>query len=202
MLVGCVIFNDHYYADCVCACVRVGLCCCRWFLRRRANRKQMAYVNQYYNTVGYKEPTADYAAAGAGARGLGSLRQNLKSDSMSSGHSMLSTNPAFDDSATAGSGAAAGVGAAAAAGAPALTRTYSNASSEPRAPNPNAGWLNRDINASNPLYQGDRTRTPSVERPARRGRLPSDASPLTGITTQPNRMRGRVGAPDHGILHG
>ena len=176
---------------------RAGLCCCRWFLRRRANKKQLAYVNQYYNTVGYKEPTAEYAAAGAGAGTLGSLRQNLKSDSMSSGHSVLSTNPVFDDSVTAGTGAAVGTGAAAAA--PALTRTYSNASSEPRAPNPSAGWLNRDMNASNPLYQGDRTRTPSAERPARRGRLPVDASPLT-ITTQPNRARGRVGTPDRSIL--
>ena len=79
---------------------------------------------------------------------------------------MMSTNPAFDDSVTAGTGAAAGAGAAAAAGAPALMRTYSNASSEPRGPNPSAGWLNRDMNASNPLYQGDRTRTPSAERPA------------------------------------
>ena len=176
------------------AVVFVGLCCCRWFLRRRANKKQMQYVNQYYNTVGYQEPAADYAVTGANVGALGSLRQNLKSDSMSSGHSMMSANPAFDDFGAAGTAAGAG----AAAGAPALMRTASNASSEPRGPNPNAGWLNRDGLASNPLYQGDRTRTPSVERP-RRARVPTDASPLTGMTTQPNR-RGRVGAPDHNIL--
>ena len=176
-----------------------GLCCCRWFLRRRASRKQLAYVNQYYNTVGYSQPAVDYAAAGAGAGALGSLRQNLKSDSMSTDHdleSMTSMNPVFDDSATAGTGAAAG---AAAVAAPALMRTYSNASSEPRAPNPSAGWLNRDVNTSNPLYQGD-GRATSAERPARRGRLPTDASPLTGMTTQPNRVRGRVGTPDRSIL--
>lgn len=176
-----------------CVCVCAGLCCCRWFLRRRANKRQMRYVDQYYNTVGYRDPATDYAVTGANAASLGSLQQNLKSDSMSSSHSMMSTNPAFDDSATAGTAAGAGVGAAA------LTRTVSNASSEPRGPNPNAGWLNRDGLASNPLYQGDRTRTPSVERP-RRARAPVDASPLTGMTTQPNRMRGRVGSPDRSIL--
>lgn len=191
-----------------CACCAVltvlmcyaGLCCCRWFLRRRANKKQLTYVNQYYSTVGHNQPAADYAATGAGAGSLGSLTQNLKSDSMSSSRdleSMTSTNPFFEDSATAGSGAAAG---AAAAAAPALMRTYSNASSEPRGPNPSAGWLNKDMNASNPLYQGDSTRAASAERPARRGRLPTDASPLTGMTTQPNRVRGRVGAPDRSIL--
>ena len=177
-----------------------GLCCCRWFLRRRASKKQLAYVNQYYSTVGHNQPAVDYAATGAGAGSLGSLTQNLKSDSMSSSRdleSMTSTNPFFDDSATAGSGAAAG---AAAAAAPALMRTYSNASSEPRGPNPSAGWLNKDMNASNPLYQGDSTRAASAERPARRGRLPTDASPLTGMTTQPTRFRGRVGAPDRSIL--
>ncbi len=178
---------------CVCVCGCAGLCCCRWFLRRRANKRQMRYVDQYYNTVGYRDPATDYAVTGANAASLGSLQQNLKSDSMSSSHSMMSTNPAFDDSATAGTAAGAGVGAAA------LTRTVSNASSEPRGPNPNAGWLNRDGLASNPLYQGDRTRTPSVERP-RRARAPVDASPLTGMTTQPNRMRGRVGSPDLNIL--
>lgn len=179
-----------------------GLCCCRWLVRRRANKKQLAYVNQYYNTVGYNQPAVDYAAAGAGA---GSLTQNLKSDSMSSDHdleSMTSANPLFGDSETPGTGAAAGAaaGATAAAAAPGLMRTYSNASSEPRGPNPSAGWLNRDMNANNPLYQGDSTRAASAERPARRGRLPTDASPLTGMTTQPNRVRGRVGAPDRSIL--
>ena len=181
-----------------------GLCCCRWFLRRRANKKQLTYVNQYYSTVGYNQPAVDYAAAGAGAGSLGSLTQNLKSDSMSSSHdleSMTSANPMLDDSATAGTGAAAAAGTgAAAAAAPGLMRTYSNASSEPRGPNPSAGWLNKDMNANNPLYQGDSTRAASAERPARRGRLPTDASPLTGMTTQPNRMRGRVGAPDRSIL--
>ena len=185
--------HSEPWSVCVCA----GLCCCRWFLRRRANKRQMRYVDQYYNTVGYRDPAADYAVTGANAASLGALQQNLKSDSMSSSHSMMSTNPAFDDSATAGTAAGAGVGAG--VGAAALTRTVSNASSEPRGPNPNAGWLNRDGLASNPLYQGDRTRTPSVERP-RRARAPVDASPLTGMTTQPNRMRGRVGSPDRSIL--
>ena len=174
-----------------------GLCCCKWFLRRRANKKQLAYVDQYYNTVGYNQPAVDYAATGAAAGSLGSLTQNLKSDSMSSSRdleSMASTNPIFNDSA------AIGTGAAAAAAAPGLMRTYSNASSEPRGPNPGAGWLNKDLNASNPLYQGDSTRAASAERPARRGRLPTDASPLTGMTTQPNRMRGWVGVPDRTIL--
>jgi len=157
----------------------------------------MRYVDQYYNTVGYRDPATDYAVTGENAASLGALQQNLKSDSMSSSHSMMSTNPAFDDSVTAGTAAGAGVGAG--VGAAALTRTISNASSEPRGPNPNAGWLNRDGLASNPLYQGDRTRTPSVERP-RRARAPVDASPLTGMTTQPNRMRGRVGTPDRSIL--
>ena len=179
-------------------CDAAGLCCCKWFLRRRANKKQLAYVDKYYNTVGYVQPAADYSAAAAGAGRLGSLTQNLKSDSMSSGHSLTSMNPVFDDSATAGSGAV--VGARAAAGAPALLRTYSNTSSGSRGPNPSAGWLNRDVNASNPLYQGDSTRAASAERPARKGRVPTDASPLTGMTTQPNRVRGRVGTPDRSIL--
>lgn len=176
------------------ACVSAGLCCCRWFLRRRANKKQLRYVDQYYNTVGYQNPATDYAVTGASVGSMGALQQNLKSDSMSSGHSLMSTNPVFDDSATA---AAAGIGAG--AGAAALTRTVSNASSEPRGPNPNAGWLNREGLAANPLYQGDRARTPSVERP-RRARAPVDASPMTGMTTQPNRLRGRVGTPDRSIL--
>ncbi|KAL3142020.1 hypothetical protein ABBQ32_004656 [Trebouxia sp. C0010 RCD-2024] len=176
-----------------------GLCCCKWLRRRRANKKQLAYVDKYYNTVGYVQPAADYSsAAAAGSGRLGSLTQNLKSDSMSSDHSLTSMNPVFDDSATAGSGAAAG--ARAAAGAPALLRTYSNTSSGSRGPNPSAGWLNRDLNASNPLYQGDSTRAASAERPARKGKLPADASPLTGMTTQPNRVRGRVGTPDRSIL--
>lgn len=155
-------------------------------------------MDQYYNTVGFVQPAADYSTPGAAAGGLGSLRQNLKSDSMSSDHSLASRNPVFDDSATAGSGAVAGVGAA--AGGPALLRSYSNTSSGSRGPNPSAGWLNRDLNASNPLYQGDSTRSASAERPARRGKLPTDASPLTGMTTQPNRVRGRVGTPDRSIL--
>ena len=183
--------------------VCAGLCCCKYVLSRRRNRQQMKYVNNYYNTVGYGEPSAaDYAVTGAAAGGgLGSLRQNLKSDSMSSGHSLMSSNPVFDDSAAnsqTAAGASAGAAAGAGVGAP-LARTYSNASSGSRGPNPNAGWLNKEGLASNPLYQGDRTRTPSAERP-RRARAPSDASPLTGITTQPNRARGRVGTPDRSIL--
>ena len=152
----------------------------------------MKYVSQYYNTVGLQEPVAaDYAVTGAAAGTLGALRQNLKSDSMSSGHSLLSMNPAFEDGSAA---------AGAAAALPVLTRTVSNASSEPRGPNPNAGWLNKEGLASNPLYQGERSLSRTTSAGSRRVKAPTDANALTGMTTQPNRVRGRVGTPDRSIL--
>ena len=174
-----------------------GLCCGRWLLRRRANKKEQRFVNQYYNTVGYSQQP-EYGVAASNSSALSSLRQNLKTESMNSmpsGQTSPEEPPLLDAAAPA---AAAGVAGGAAAG---LTRSFSSTSSEPRGPNPNAGWLNKDMMASNPLYQGDgRTRTPSVERPRKGGRMPADTSALTGLTTQPSRGRGRVGNPDRSIL--
>ena len=44
--------KQHCHKDLTAFMCCTSLCCCRWFLRRRANKKQLAYVNQYYNTVG------------------------------------------------------------------------------------------------------------------------------------------------------
>lgn len=166
-------------------------------MRRRANKREKMFVNQYYDTVGYSQQP-DYAVAASNGSALSSLRQNLQTDSMNSmttGQTSPEEPSMLDVAAPA---AAAGAAGGAAAG---LTRSYSSTSSEPRGPNPNAGWLNRDMMSSNPLYQGDgRTRTPSVERPRRAGRLPTDTSALTGLTTQPSRGRGRVGVPNSSIL--
>lgn len=164
-------------------------------MRRRAAKKEQNFVNQYYDTVGYNQP--EYAVAASNGSALSSLRQNLKSDSMNS----VTTGQSSPDEPSLVQAAAPAAAAGAAGGAAAgLTRSFSSTSSEPRGPNPNAGWLNRDMMASNPLYQGDgRTRTPSVERP-RRARAPSDTSALTGLTTQPSRGRGRVGVVDRSIL--